>query len=140
MFCLVFMAEANLNKAHQVLTYLILLFFPTILSWLLTNLAEVSHSLMRRWYVARIGGTKNNTINLIVSNMFTLRLCSGTFLHTMSLTTTHNHITLHTTQRTSPPWWWSCLPLQQRGFNESTPPKGRVAWCIMSKCTSSAGF
>jgi hypothetical protein len=43
------MAEANLNKAHQVLTYLMLLFFPTILSWLLTKLEEVSHGLTRQW-------------------------------------------------------------------------------------------
>jgi hypothetical protein len=43
------MAEATSNKAHQVLTYLMLLFFPTILSWLLTKLAEVSHDLTRRW-------------------------------------------------------------------------------------------
>ncbi len=43
------MAEANLNKAHQIMAYLTLLFFPTILSWLLTKLAEVSHDLMRRW-------------------------------------------------------------------------------------------
>jgi hypothetical protein len=43
------MAEANLNKAHQVLTYLMLLFFPTILSWLLTKLAKVFHDLMSQW-------------------------------------------------------------------------------------------
>jgi hypothetical protein len=43
------MAEANLNKAHQIMTYLTLLLYPTILSWLLTKLAEVSHDLMRRW-------------------------------------------------------------------------------------------
>jgi hypothetical protein len=45
------MAEANLNKAHQIMTYLTLLFFPTILSWLLNKLAEVSHDLMhqREW-------------------------------------------------------------------------------------------
>jgi hypothetical protein len=49
MFWLVFMAEANLNKTHQVLTYLMLLFCPKILSWLLTELAEVSHDLMRQW-------------------------------------------------------------------------------------------
>ncbi len=48
-FWVVFMAEANLNKAHQVLTYLMLLFFPTILCWLLTKLVEVSHSLMHQW-------------------------------------------------------------------------------------------
>jgi hypothetical protein len=43
------MAEANLNKAHQIMTYLTLLLFPTILSWLLTKLAEVSHDLTRQW-------------------------------------------------------------------------------------------
>jgi hypothetical protein len=43
------MAEAKLNKAHQVLTYLMLMFFPIILSWLLTKLAGVSHDLMRHW-------------------------------------------------------------------------------------------
>ncbi len=31
------------------MTYLTLLFFPAILSWLLTKLAEVSHDLMRQW-------------------------------------------------------------------------------------------
>ncbi len=31
------------------------------------------------------------------------------------------------TQLTSPPWWWSCLPLQQHGFNESTLLEGRAA-------------
>jgi hypothetical protein len=41
------MAEANLNKAHQIMTYLSLLLFPTILSWLLTKLVEISHDLMR---------------------------------------------------------------------------------------------
>ncbi len=43
------MAEANLNKAHQIMTYLTLLFFLTILSWLLTKLAEVSHDLTCQW-------------------------------------------------------------------------------------------
>ncbi len=43
------MAEANLKKAHQVLTYLMLLFFPTILFWLLTKSAEVSHDLTCQW-------------------------------------------------------------------------------------------
>jgi hypothetical protein len=43
------MAEANLNKAHQVMTYLMLIFIPTILSWLLTKLAEVSHDLTCHW-------------------------------------------------------------------------------------------
>jgi hypothetical protein len=49
MFWLVFMAEADLNKAHQIMTYLSLLLFPTILSWLLTKLAEISHDLTRQW-------------------------------------------------------------------------------------------
>jgi hypothetical protein len=40
------MAEANLNKAHQIMTYLTLLLFPTIMSWLLTKL---THDLMRQW-------------------------------------------------------------------------------------------
>jgi hypothetical protein len=43
------MMEAILNKAHQVLTYLMLLFFPTILCWLFTKLAEVSHGLTHQW-------------------------------------------------------------------------------------------
>jgi hypothetical protein len=43
------MVEANLNKAHQVLTYLILMFFTIIQSWLLTKLAEVSHDLTHHW-------------------------------------------------------------------------------------------
>jgi hypothetical protein len=43
------MAEAYLNKAHQIMTYLTLLLFPTIMSWLLTKLANVSHDLMRQW-------------------------------------------------------------------------------------------
>jgi hypothetical protein len=48
-FWLVFMAEANLNKAHQIMTYLTLLLFPTIMFWLLTKLANVSHDLMHQW-------------------------------------------------------------------------------------------
>ncbi len=43
------MVEANLNKTHQVLTYLMLLFFPIILSWLLTKFAEVSHGPTHQW-------------------------------------------------------------------------------------------
>jgi hypothetical protein len=31
------------------MTYLMLMFFPIIISWLLTKLAEVSHDLMRCW-------------------------------------------------------------------------------------------
>jgi hypothetical protein len=36
-------------KAHQIMTYLSLLLFPTILSWLLTKLAEIFHDLTRQW-------------------------------------------------------------------------------------------
>ncbi len=43
------MVEANLNKAHQIMTYLTLLLFPTIMSWLLTKLANVSHDLTCQW-------------------------------------------------------------------------------------------
>jgi hypothetical protein len=43
------MGEADLNKAHQIMTHLSLLLFPTILSWLLTKLAEISHDLTRQW-------------------------------------------------------------------------------------------
>jgi hypothetical protein len=49
MFWLVFMAEANLNKAHHIMTYLSILFLPIILSWLLTKLVETSHDLSRCW-------------------------------------------------------------------------------------------
>jgi hypothetical protein len=49
MFWLVFMAEANLNKAHHIMTYLSILFLPIILAWLLTKLVETSHDLMRHW-------------------------------------------------------------------------------------------
>jgi hypothetical protein len=49
MFWLVFMAEADLYKAHQIMTYLSLLLFPTILSWLLAKLAEISHDLTCQW-------------------------------------------------------------------------------------------
>jgi hypothetical protein len=43
------MAEANLNKAHQIMTYLSILLFSIILSWLLTKLVETFHDLMRCW-------------------------------------------------------------------------------------------
>jgi hypothetical protein len=41
------MAEANLNNAYHVLTYLMLMFFPIVVSWLLTKLTGVSHDLTR---------------------------------------------------------------------------------------------
>jgi hypothetical protein len=44
-----FGGEPPINKAHQIMTYLTLLLFPTIMSWLLTKLANVSHDLMRQW-------------------------------------------------------------------------------------------
>jgi hypothetical protein len=43
------MAEANLNKAHHIVTYLSILFLPIILSWLLTKLVENSHDLSCYW-------------------------------------------------------------------------------------------
>jgi hypothetical protein len=43
------MAEANLNKAHHIMTYLSILFLPIILSWLLTKLVETSHDLSCHW-------------------------------------------------------------------------------------------
>ncbi len=45
------MAEANLNKAHHIMTYLSILFLQIILSWLLTKLVEASHDLSccREW-------------------------------------------------------------------------------------------
>jgi hypothetical protein len=48
-FWSVFMAEANLNKAHHIMTYLSILFLPIILSWLLTKLVETSRDLSRQW-------------------------------------------------------------------------------------------
>ncbi len=43
------MVEANLNKAHHIITYLSLLFLPIILSWLLTKMVETSHDLSCHW-------------------------------------------------------------------------------------------
>jgi hypothetical protein len=43
------MVEANLDKAHHIMTYLSILFLPIILSWLLTKLVETSHDLARCW-------------------------------------------------------------------------------------------
>jgi hypothetical protein len=43
------MVEANLNKAHQIMSYLSILLFPIILSWLLTELVETSHDLTHHW-------------------------------------------------------------------------------------------
>ncbi len=48
------MAEANLNKAHQIMTYLSILLFPVILSWLLTKLVETSRDLARCWEWNRV--------------------------------------------------------------------------------------
>ncbi len=44
-----FGGEPPINKAHQIMTYLTLLLFPTIMSWLLTKLANVSHDLTCQW-------------------------------------------------------------------------------------------
>jgi hypothetical protein len=56
MFWLIFMAEANLNKAHHIMTYLSILFLPIILSWLLTKLVNASHDLSccREWNRVRL--------------------------------------------------------------------------------------
>jgi hypothetical protein len=43
------MAEANLIKAHQFMTYLSILLFPIILSWLFTKLVETFRDLLRCW-------------------------------------------------------------------------------------------
>ncbi len=43
------MAKANLNKAHQFMTYFFILLFPIILSWILTKLVETSHDFLRCW-------------------------------------------------------------------------------------------
>jgi hypothetical protein len=43
------MVEANLNKSHKIMTYLSILLFPIILSWLLTKLVETSHDLLYCW-------------------------------------------------------------------------------------------
>ncbi len=70
---------------------------------------------------ASLGGTLCDIINLI------LRLVLYHFLHTLS---SWHHESIHNNtniQQTSPPWWWSRLPLQQRGFNDSMPPKGWAA-------------
>ncbi len=79
-----------------------------------------TRSKVLRW-VARLGGSKINAINLI------LRLFLYHYLHTMSL---WRHESIHNNtnkQQTPPPWWWSCLPLQRCGFNESTTSKWRAA-------------
>ncbi len=49
------------------------------------------------------------------------------FLHTMS---SWHHKSIHNNtnkQQTPPPWWWRYSPLQQCGFDESTPLEGRAA-------------
>jgi hypothetical protein len=48
-FWLVFMVEANLNKAHHIMTYLSIMFLPIILSCFLTKLVGTSHDLTRCW-------------------------------------------------------------------------------------------
>jgi hypothetical protein len=69
-------------------------------------------------YGARVGGPKYYAVNLI------LRLFLYRFLHTLSSKSIHNNTN---TQRTSPPWWWSRLPLQGHGFDNSMPPEGQAA-------------
>ncbi len=73
---------------------------------------------VRTWYGAPVGGPKYYAINHI------LRLFLYLFLHTSSFESIHN---ISNTQRTSPPWWWSRLPLQWCGFDDYMPPKGQAA-------------
>ncbi len=75
------------------------------------------------WCGARLGGSKSNTVNLI------LRLFLYHFLHTMSSwrqELIHNNTN---NLQTPPPWWWSHLPLQlqRHGFYESTLSKWGAA-------------
>ncbi len=71
----------------------------------------------RKGYGARVGGTKSNTVNLI------LRLFLYHFLHTMSMW--HHKSILNNTnnQQTPPPWWWSRLPLQRYSGVDSMNPR-----------------
>ncbi len=83
---------------------------------------------------AHVGGPKYYAVNLI----FWLFLYH--FLHTMSL---WHHESIHNNtnnQQTPPPWWRSRLPLQRRGFNESTPPEWRVALLMFVPRPLSKGF
>ncbi len=73
------------------------------------------------WCGASLGGTLCDIINLI------LGLFLYHFLHMLS-SWCHEPIHNNTnTKWTSPPWWWSRLPLQRRGFDDSMPPEGRAA-------------
>ncbi len=74
-------------------------------------------------YGACVGGPIYYTVNLI------LRFFLYHFLHTLSSESIHNNTN---TQRTSPPWWWSRLPLQQRVFDDSMLPEGWAALHISS--------
>ncbi len=67
-----------------------------------------------------MGGSKSNAVNLI------LRFFLYHILHTMS---SWRHKSIHNStnkQQTPPPCWWSCLPLQRRGFDESTKYEWRA--------------
>jgi hypothetical protein len=82
------------------------------------GLAERIFKTHNMWYGACVGGPKYYAVNLI------LRLFLYRFLQTLSSESIHNNTN---TQRTSPPWWRSCLPLQRCGFDDSMPPKGWAA-------------
>ena len=72
-------------------------------------------------YGASLGGPLCDINNLI------LRLFLYHFLYTLS-SWCHKSIHNNTnTQQTSPPWWWSRLPLQRCIFDDFMPPKGRAA-------------
>ncbi len=87
----------------------------------ITLLPAQASPFQRYWCGARLSAAKSNAVNLI------LRLFLHHFLHTMS---SWRHESIHNNtnnQQTPPPWWRSHLPLQWRGFNESTPSEWRAA-------------
>jgi hypothetical protein len=93
------------------------------------------------WYGASLGGA------LCYINNPTLRIFSHTCLH---ISRTHLHTTsdddqtrrhICTNNRQTPsPWWWSRSPLQRRGFDESMPPEGWAALCMLDPMPPSKRF
>ncbi len=92
-----------------------------VISMLCYQLWSKSGVAFKGWYGACVRGSKSNIVNLI------FRLFLYHILHTMSLW--HHESIYNNTinQQTPPPWWWSRSPIQQRGFDDTTPPEGRVA-------------
>ncbi len=86
------------------------------------------------WCGARLGGSKSNAVNLI-SRLFLYH-----FLHMMS-SWCHESIHNNTNNQQTPPlWWWSRLPLQRRGFNESTTSEWWAALLMFVPRPLSKGF